>query len=422
MIGIRRLANFFVILFAFAFAIKFHYLSRGDVLNYYPLVSPDGFDWYTEGLYLLNINNIEKSLILPILRPPLFVLVAAIDSLIGQVIVIPIAFALSTIITYFAIIWILDEINSESRSVDYYSFPIALLVTIFPVNFIKGYLLSDSLAVGLIVLSIYYLQKYYKRSSKLSIVLSLLFAAGASLTQTYSIIPYFIFSLFSAFALYKKEKNKSTIILIALFSVVILYVFGSYAWRLLLSHNDTPKNFGLLKFEFGMMVFYMNTWTYYISVFVVAFLYKYRSGFNLIFSDPFKFASLITTLVIAILILFYQWPESRFTYYFWPWFIIAFFSIGLKNVNIKHGIIFSILFFLNSLVAVENPWQPSLKSASLNYRNNWAYQFFTIDSVDRKFNQCKDFDCAGNEFLNHSDVYVNSVMRINLTIKNNSFK
>ena len=42
------------------------------------MISPDGFDWYTEGLYLLNVNSIEQSLKLPILRPPVFVIVTAI--------------------------------------------------------------------------------------------------------------------------------------------------------------------------------------------------------------------------------------------------------------------------------------------------------------------------------------------------------
>jgi hypothetical protein len=417
MFGIRKLANVFVILFACAFAVKFNLLSRGDILNFYPFVSPDGFDWYTEGVYLININHIDSSFKLPILRPPFFVFVTAIDFSVGNVIVLPLVYALSMLITYFGIMYILDGIDADFRSVDYFAIPVAILTTVFPINFFKSYLLSDSLAVSLVLLSIYFLQKFYKKTENLSVVLSIVFAASASLTQTYAIIPYFIFSSTLACFLYGRNKNKSKIILYSIFTVCFMYLLGTFFWRLLLEHDDTPKNFGLLKFDLSMMIFYLNTWLYYFFVFVMAVIYSILRGCTLSFNDPFKVAALATTIVMAVLCFLYQWPDARFTYYFWPWFIIAFFAFFANFYSLKACLILSILFLFNSFIALESSWQPNLKSVSIDFRRNWAYEFFLMSSVDRKLEECKDHQCLNNQFLSGSDPYVKSVVGFNLRIK-----
>lgn len=60
-------------------------LSNGYVINQYPFISPDGFDWITEGLYLSEAmkGNLYEG-VLPVARPPFFVFITAIDSLLGQ--------------------------------------------------------------------------------------------------------------------------------------------------------------------------------------------------------------------------------------------------------------------------------------------------------------------------------------------------
>ena len=73
--------NLIVALFSISFAIQFINLAKGDPLNYYPYISADGFEWYTNGVYFfyrIFENNLPQ---LTVLRPPTFVIFTLLDFL-----------------------------------------------------------------------------------------------------------------------------------------------------------------------------------------------------------------------------------------------------------------------------------------------------------------------------------------------------
>jgi hypothetical protein len=114
----------------------------------------------------------------------------------------------------------------------------------------------------------------------------------------------------------------------------------------------------------------------------------------------------------------YQWPEARFTYYFWPWVLISFFLlIKPTDERTASRLLVTLMLFASFLAPSNGPWQPSLKSLSLNYDQNWAVSYFKSKSVDRGLDECATPKCEGNEFIENSDQYVKSVMFMNLFLK-----
>ena len=424
MINARFISNSAVIFFGLIFGLKFIFLSNGDVINHYPLISSDGFDWYTEGIYLIKSffqNNLPN---IPVLRPPIFVLITSLDFLTGsRGLVLSTLYSLSIVMTYFFILWIIDrELGVENKDA-WFLFPLAISVTVYPINFLKGYLLSDSITVCLSLFSVFILIKYFNEKKMQLLVLSGFIALLAGLTQTYGLIPYLIFIGIKLMFKYKNDKANVLNLLLSLVLIISSFLLITYFWRHFLKHNSTPINFQLLKLNLDMLSYYINTWGYYFFPFIIFFILIKRNKEHLITNQLIVLSSLAVTLTLACLCFIYQWPDARFTYYLWPWALISFFIL-FKPVNKKVGSIslVGLMIFVSFLIPPDSHWGPSLKSTSLSYHKNWAVNYFRSQPVDRGLNNCNTARCDGNNFLANSDPYVKSVMSMYLILKETSIK
>lgn len=425
MINARFISNWAVIFFGLIFGLKFIFLSNGDVINHYPLISQDGFDWYTEGIYLINSffqNNLPN---LPILRPPTFVLITSLDFLTGsRGLVLSTLYSLSIVMTYFFILWIIDrELGVENKDA-WFLFPLAISVTVYPINLLKGYLLSDSITVCLSLFSVFILIKYFNEKKIHLLVLSGFIALLAGLTQTYGLIPYLIFIGIKLMFTYKNNKAKNVwYLLLSLVLIFSLFILITYFWRHFLKHNTTPSNFELLKLNFHMLSYYINTWGYYFFPFIIFFILIKHNKEHLITNQLIILSSFAVTLTLACLCFIYQWPDARFTYYLWPWALISFFLL-FKPVNKKTGSIslVGLMIFVSFVIPPVNPWGPLLKSISFSYHKNWAVNYFGSQSVDRGLNNCNTPNCDGNEWIASQDAYVKSVIPVYLMLKETGVK
>src|SRR3989339_1345220 len=191
MMNLRLFTTIFVVLFATNFGAQFVFLAHGDVINNYPFISPDGFDWYTEGIYLTQFFSGVTLPELPVLRPPLFVFLTALDFILGNKgFVIAIVYAFSIFCTYFCSLKLVDVMHGRAEKNSWYIVPLAISATIYPLNFFKPFLLADSLAVALSLASVLLLVKHYTSSEKHHLALSSTLAILAGLTQTYALIPF----------------------------------------------------------------------------------------------------------------------------------------------------------------------------------------------------------------------------------------
>jgi hypothetical protein len=163
-----------------------------------------------------------------------------------------------------------------------------------------------------------------------------------------------------------------------------------------------------------MFNFYLNTWGYFFAPIAISLMFKkyYKLNFRCLSYEII--ASSAVAISFAVLIFFYQWGESRFTYYIWPWAMISFFWVINPIKKIKMTFVLSSLLIIFSFLTPDNLWAPSLRSISIN---NWAVNFFGSASVDRGFDSCKDGSCHNNLFLITSDTYVNATMKFNFLIK-----
>lgn len=417
---IRNLATIMVALFAVFFGAQFAYLAHGDVINNYPFISPDGFDWYTEGMYLTQLFSGTTLPELPVLRPPLFVFVTAADFILGSKgLILAAAFGVATFCTYYFSLKIVDSVNERNKEKSWYVIPLAISTTIYPLNYFKPFILADSLAVALSLASVLLLISYSKKQDKYFLVASCAVAILAGLTQTYALIPFLIFSSISALLSFRSNRRQALQFIGGILVASLIFVLLTLVWRGLMQHGTTPKNFDLLRFSTDMSAFYLSTWSYYFLPLILFFLLfrSYRVAIST--TNIVILSSATMVMLLSILAYFYQWPDARFTFYIWPWLMILFLS-STRLTSDKGSYWIAILFLSVVVLVPSNYWEPSWKSMRVSLTQNWVGDFFRAAPVDRKFNACKVSDCAGNnEFLNRSDAYVNSTIKLYNQLKLN---
>lgn len=408
--NLRLYATQFVLLFSILFGFQFIYLANGDVVNHYPYISPDGFDWYMEGVYITKLMGGATLPELPVLRPPTFVFVTAADYIAGsQGLILAAILGLATFCTYFFALKIIDSAYGGAKNNSWYIVPLAIGTTIYSLNFFKPFLLADSLSVALSLASVFLLIKYQAVSKAYLLVLSVAVAVIAGMTQTYALIPHLILCSLGVLLHFRANKSQAIKYLVAIIAVSFLFISLTALWRWALPHSTTPKNFDLLKLSAEMFGFYVNAWGYYFFPFILFFILYRRYQLTIDPSNLVVASSAVIVLLFAMLCFFYQWPEARFTYYLWPWLLILFFS-SIRIQTIKGAYLISTLMLVLVVLVPANYWAPSWQSIRVSVSRNWVGNYFSASPVDRQLNACGN-DCGGkNEFLKNSDPYVNSTI------------
>lgn len=415
--NVRLYAKLFVVLFSSFFAIKFFYLVDGNVINNYPFISPDGFDWYTEGVYLTQLIKGVSLPELPVLRPPLFVFLTALDYISGkQGLVLAASYGVAILFTFFCSVKIVDSVYELPEKNAWYILPLAICTTIYPINYFKPFLLADSLAVALSLASVLMLIRYLKSLQSYTLVISCALAVLAGLTQTYGLIPFLIFSSCNFFLLFRSHKIEALKFLFSILAVSITFIMLTALWRTLLPHASTPQNFALLRFSVDMFYYYLSTWSYYFSPLILFYFICCSYEFSAISAKGILISLVIVTFLFSTLAFFYQWPDARFTFYILPWLMILFFSIT-RLTSARGSYLIAILTFFLIFLVPESYWSPTWASVHGSVKRNWVSDYFLALPVDRKLHSCGNSCLDDNEFLKNSDYYVNSTISTLYKIK-----
>ncbi len=388
-------------LFLLLFIIKFVLLSNGNVLNNYPAISSDGFDWLTEGLYLsLLFKDAVAERVLPFLRPPVFVLVTMLDAFAGQNgYVIAAANTLAWAATIMCAFRLLD--HSPSSDVrDGRKYLIATLVAglliVAPINYFRIFLLSDGLCIGLAMASYYFYHRYFMGATSVALVVATILGVVASCTQTYGLIAPLAASTVGMVALLKSRDFPR---LVRVVVAAGLLVAGSVSLRLLwlgaFEHVSIPKNFDLFRFSFNMTGFYLNTWSIYLlpilPVLIVSIFYIPRL-LPVLRDDLVFLSSAMVTAIFAGLCFFYQWPEARFTLLFWPWLVVVAgkLLLGLTRAglpSVQHQVLVlvagGLLFLQTFIVYPQEYWRPTWSAMTVGVRGSWLAAFARAQPLDR---------------------------------------
>ena len=404
-----------VILFSIVFSIKFIALSTNGIINGYPFISPDGFDWYGEGAYLFSSFYQNINFPLQVLRPPIFVLICAFDYMMGgKGYILGVVYGLNILIFYIYMCKLVTLIYAKDSL--FISYPLIVLsCTVLPINFIRPYILADEIAITLLIASTFYLIKGIKISIKYYGIGALISIVGG-LTQTYAMLPLLcIFFMYLIESLINKNKINKSILTYTIISVVG-YIIFLYAWRISIPHVSTPNNFNLLSIDLKMLGFYANSWSIYLLPLIIFKIIS--NNLNIKKELIFENKGLILTVILFItLSFFYHWPESRFIAYYWPVVLILF--LVLVEINKIQLFYLSFIFIFCSLIAPANYWTPTWGAVNYGHNKTWYYNFFNAKPDEREFNNCKNVECINlNKYFINSDQYVKSSLEIYIKLKN----
>ena len=401
-----RTVHIAVAIFSLLCAFKFVYISGGNILNHNPYIFPDAYDWYAEGVYVWNRLFYSDLPILNILRPPLFVLVCTADYLLGEKgIFLGIVIGLCFYFTYYLLYKILYLIQMQKTEYSWFSVPLAIASTVYPLNFSRVYLLPDNLAITITIASIYFIYQYQLSKQSKYIYYAIVAGSMASLTQLYGGIPIIIFCIVKSLEYLLNDKSTYKQYIYVALSVIGLNILITILWRLLIPHFETPKNFGLIQFNTQMANFYINAWTLYLAPPLLAiFLFRFFKLQAIKSYSQFIFL-LITISFFLSMSFFYQWHEARFSYYVWPWLLlIAFQSIEPKKFY--GAIAFSIILLLALPLTPSNYWVPNLKEVKFSLSTNWFSAYLISKPTDRNLNQFEFSDLSDSILLQTYGPYI----------------
>ena len=386
-------------LFSIAFGLKQILLADGDVIKHFPGIGYDGLDWYTEGAFFVNWLVADPPLPLPMLRPPIFVLVCALDNFLGHAgYVLGVVNGACIFISYFFLKKIVKALKINSQISSLYALPIAIGITLHPLNYFKTYIsFSDNLATTLSIVAFYYFLQYWSsgaRSQK-TLLISLTIYLISGLTQTYGLMSLLIGT--AIFTLTHRDQHKLYIpALLGSIATVLLYLAIKQYWATLLPHETTAYNFGLLKLNLNMLSFYINTWTIFFFTLPLILILTTKNGLKEALR-PLAITVPLTALTILTLAFFYQMSEARYTSFALPWILATIcIAIDIKKLKI---IIASILIALPIVAVPANYWIPTIQSVRIHesYRWNWLFDYWNAKSVNFSIQAC-EIEC-GDEWL-----------------------
>jgi len=389
----------FVAFFAINFFAKYILLADGSVLDRYPYISVDGYEWYTNGVYLYEslAGRFNQLPLITVLRPPVYVVLAALDYGIGENgIIIGLAASICIVTSYLAASKLCFHKCANLR-VDniFIGWCLALAFTFSPINFIRPYILADTLATALSILSICILKKFFESNHIHYLIVASLLSGLSALTQTYGFIPFAIYTTSQLAFIWRKQSNKYRATVLGCLTITAIAAFlASYYWRLYMPHLTTPDNFNFFEFSLKNLNFYKNTWAFVLWPVILVFLtslvnHRFRVAIN-----SFQISIILICITFGILSFFYQWKESRFTFLLWPWIIIFTLSTASQLNKFSQYLIVSI-FIVSTFIIPINYWMPEFNGSKITFKN-WMYDFLKSDPIDRKLKHCSGIKCQAN--------------------------
>ncbi len=372
--------------------IQFYLMARlisGDFLNSYPFISDDGFDWVAQGFGLKGIVLDGDNSVWPILRPPVFVFVTFLDAMIGTGgYLIVGAISLSVSGTALASAYLARRLHFS----DFTVLSIMLAVWFYNLAYFRIWILSDAVCIFLMLWSVVLLLCNRPEETHKNLLLSSILAVLSGLTQSYGLLPFVVMTLSFAVLEFVESRDgsmrryfSSALAVLAISSLVQLI------WGELIPHSARPSNFSLLKFSFDMAGFYAGVWPTAFVVFLPALLLiiSRRSSGKWMTADLLSL--LASSMVFAGLTFFYQWPEARFTYVYWPVVLCLFLVLSRLPSSLEFSQVdklirktcFGIVALGLLVVPGNGYWQPTVRLTNIDWYSTWIAQLWTGATVDR---------------------------------------
>lgn len=373
-----------------------------DILEDYSLITQDGFQWILQGRALANFIFGEPW---PQLRNPGYVLITALDSFLGSQ---GIAIAISVFLALLIQILVIYKISFVLNNSIFFAGALVLAYILNPIQFIALHVLSDALSIAWMFIVIYgaFLIFFLEKHIKFLYLAS--FGLVASQFQLYTLFPILFIIIFLIIKIKIAQKNNNYYKK-ALFYVTIGLIAGillRQLWYKFIDHASTPNQLSLIDFNLANFNFYVNTWGWLIAplLFLYLIFYLFLKKIK-IRKNLFSNFIISLTLVYSAAIFFYDWQESRFSYFLVGILFICF-SIIVSGENRKPmlntlGVAsISIALIFGSVYTPENKWAPKIGESVL--WRPWILHGFWGSPPYAEYVVARNKYCVENKFVSSS--------------------
>ncbi len=383
-----------VVLLAVSLAVGWHIdtCANGFLLNNYPFLSPDSYDWILEGEYLFRLlSGVPPERPLTRVRNPVFVVLMAADAALGQR---GLVFAALTVAVTFATGWLLIRHLGRFRYQAAVQCAFLVIILLAQLNFTKVYVLADGLCVMLSIAAfLATLRAARPASSAWWVAAGAGVTALAGLTAPYGVLAATVAGAVAGTAALRRGERAIAGRMVALIGVAaVLTRLGYRVWFSSIPHSSEPNPLDILQISTMQLRFYAEAWTYtFLPLAPLVLVIWYRRGRRRDWPDTMTMAAWLVTLSLMVLCLCYRWRSIRFTSFFWPFLILGLFrSVSARGgepprpgsdraaVVAAAAVLFQSLFLSPPLLTL-----PSFNSLALDPSRSWVVQFVRARPLDR---------------------------------------
>jgi hypothetical protein len=322
-------------------------------------------------------------------RSPVFVLLMMMDAALGQR---GWVFAAVSAATLLATGWLLIPHWGRFRYATVVALSGLALVLVAPVNFLRFYVLADTLCVALSIAAFLLMFGAADQQAKswLGVTASVA-TALAGLTQGYGVVaPGVAAAVIGGRALRHRQGAVSRRVALIWLAALGAVVVGRKLWFSFLPHQRQPLQLERLALTTDMTHYYLETWAYLFLPLALPLLTIRIRQLRRVAQSPLTLAAWVTAGVFALLCLAYQWRSARFTAFFWPFLVLA----TLRTAGIDVGpprrapalavALAAAMAILQSVVVTPTSYiHPALTRQAVAPQRSWLLQFVRSTPADR---------------------------------------
>ena len=359
-------------------------LVRGDVLNSYPFLSDDGYDWLLEGFAVSRWIDRIPIPELPSARSPGFVGLIFSDYQIGSDGNLLFAVISLAVFTSLAVMLLLARWERIPR---YQVAGIVLVFAVSPLGYFRNWILSDQIATALMVLAAVALYPYVTRGSWRWLVVATVAAALGGITQLYAMMPFLVVGGWClGVSVWRRKPDfrlAAALVVATVTSLVLVKV-----WLARVPHAGVPNQLRQIRFDFDMFDFYANAWSFafapLLPLLIVLAIYRWRE----VVKSPVLAGYWLAVLAFAGSTFFYHVKDFRLT-------TPTAFMLGLAIVATLPGerplprprelILGTVILavFVGIFLAPFSYWRPRWSEVEFDTSNNYIARLLSSEPRDR---------------------------------------
>jgi hypothetical protein len=315
--GQRWLAGLVV---ALAFSAAFYGVAvrklRGDVLNSYPFVTLDGYDWLLEGNAVAALLSGDHHIDLPVLRNPAYVLCIAADAALGGTGRLLLAIhAVAFFVEILLLVGVCELVRTDRRV----QLAMPALLGFHALGSFRLVIFPEDVAVVFMLLSVLSLLMWRRTGRWVWLAVTGTAAVCGALTQEYAAMPLVAAALLYGGRAWRHRTRPPLDLLATCAASGLAYLALSRVWAAAVPHtaarnvlipflHTTFRPALVLKFD--ALLWLHVFWPLAGMLLVAAALASRGNGLQ-------REAATLLAITIAafmLLILAYRWPDARYTY------------------------------------------------------------------------------------------------------------